>query len=336
MVFAPLHYIPATISALLIIFLAGRARPHKILALIMASFAVLGLVGYLSRGELRFYPLDLHVLHSWLGTIALLLSLTVFLDGMLIHRLRGKTHCRLGYIAAFFAVLALLSGLSIFLGLQLFPEESPLPGEPSLPASLQAGPAQENASSILPEVEAREYQGRRLTPLSQQGNNAIQGTQVIERDTYRLTVTGLVERDLFMSYDELLALPAYAEAAYMPCVEGWGFDAKWTGFRVVDLLNLSGLKPDASYVVFHSSDGYSTGLPLEYLVANNILLAYGINDVTLPPERGFPFQLVARSRYGYKWGKWITEIQVVDKEERGYWESRGYSNSARVGEFPFG
>ncbi len=336
MVFAPLHYIPSTISALLIIFLAGRARPHKILALIMASFAVLGLVGYLSQGELRFYPLDLHVLHSWLGTIALLLSLTVFLDGMLIHRLRGKAHCTLGYIAAFFAVLALLSGLSIFLGLQLSPQENPLPGEPSVPASVQAGPAQENASSRLPEVEAREYRGKKLAPLSQQGNNAIQGTQVIDRSTYRLTVTGLVERDLFMSYDELLALPAYAEEAYMPCVEGWGFDAKWTGFRVVDLLNLSGLKPDASYVVFYSSDGYSTGLSLDYLVANNILLAYGINDVTLPPERGFPFQLVARSRYGYKWGKWITEIEVVDKEERGYWESRGYSNSARVGEFPFG
>ena len=130
-----------------------------------------------------------------------------------------------------------------------------------------------------------------------------------------------------MSYEELLALPAYAEEAYMPCVEGWGFDAKWTGFRVVDLLNLSGLKPGASYVVFYSSDGYSTGLPLDYLSVNKILLAYGINDVTLPHERGFPFQLVAKSRYGYKWGKWITRIEVVDTEARGYWESRGYSNS---------
>ena len=66
------------------------------------------------------------------------------------------------------------------------------------------------------------------------------------------------------------------------------------------------------------------------------LLAYGINDVTLPDERGFPLQLVAKSRYGYKWAKWITKIEVTDKEVRGYWESRGYSNSARVGEYPFG
>lgn len=337
MVFAPIHYIPSAISALLIIFLSGRVRPHKGLALVMASLAVLGLAGYLSEGELRFYPVDYHVIHSWLGVIALLLSLCIFMDGMLFHKLQRKAHCRLGYIAAFFAVLALLSGLFLLSGWAALPPESPLPTETSMPASVQAGPAeQQNESHILPEVEAQEYQGKKLVPLSQQGNNAIQGTQVIDKNTYRLTVSGLVEKDLFMSYEELLALPAYAEEAYMPCVEGWGFDAKWTGFRVFDLLNLSGLKPDASYVVFYSSDGYSTGLPLEYLSANNILLAYGINDVTLPPERGFPFQLVAKSRYGYKWGKWITKIDVVDKEERGYWETRGYSNSAKVGEFPFG
>ncbi len=69
---------------------------------------------------------------------------------------------------------------------------------------------------------------------------------------------------------------------------------------------------------------------------NDILLACGINDLTLSPERGFPLQLAAKSRFGYKWGKWITGIEVVDREQRGYWESRGYSNGAKVGEFPFG
>ena len=337
MVFAPIHYIPSAISALLIIFLAGRVRAHKSLAQIMASFAALGLVGYLSQGEFRFSPLDPHVLHSVIGIIALILALTVFLNGMVFHKFQRKAHCILGYIAALFAILALLSGLYLLFGLADLQPETPLSNGTTLSASEQAMPfLQENASSILPEAETLLYQGKKLMPLSQQGNNAIQGTQVIDKKTYRLVVTGLVGRDLNLSYEELLKLPAYAEEVYMPCVEGWGFDAKWTGFRVVDLLNLSGLKPGASYVVFHSSDGYSTGLPLDYLSANKILLAYGINDVTLPPERGFPFQLVAKSRYGYKWGKWITRIEVVDKEERGYWESRGYSNSAKVGELPFG
>jgi DMSO/TMAO reductase YedYZ molybdopterin-dependent catalytic subunit len=173
-------------------------------------------------------------------------------------------------------------------------------------------------------------------PLSQQGNNAISGTQVIDPAVYRLKVTGLVERNLSLSYEELLALPAYSEAAYMPCVEGWGSYAKWTGFRATDLLNRSGLLPSAKYVVFHSIEGYSTGLPLDYLQEEKTLMAYGINDLTIPPERGFPLQLVAKGRYGYKWAKWITEVEVTDEESKGYWESRGYSNSAIVGELPFG
>lgn len=192
-------------------------------------------------------------------------------------------------------------------------------------------PTQSLSSNLLPEVEAQEYLGYQLTPLSQQGNNAIQGTQFINRSAYRLKVTGLVDRDLNLSYDELLELPAYSEIVYMPCVESWGFTAKWTGFRISDLLNLTKLKSNASYVVFRSADGYSSGLPLDYIKDGQLLMAYGINDVTLPPERGFPFQLVAKDRYGYKWAKWITSLEVTDKEVMGYWESRGYSEKAIAG-----
>ena len=119
-------------------------------------------------------------------------------------------------------------------------------------------------------------------------------------------------------------------------MEGWGFNAKWTGFRITDLLNISGLKLGAKYVFFTSADGYSTSLPLDYLQKNSILMAYGINDVTLPPDRGFPLQLVAKGKYGYKWAKWIIRIEVVSEEYRGYWESRGYTDSADVGTFPYG
>ncbi len=336
MAFTAIHYVPSAISALLVIFLALRVRPHRGLALAMALLALLGLAGYLSTEEIRFYPMDFHVLHSWLGMAALLLSLAILFDGILIHSLPKRIHCQIGYLAAISAALALLSGMYILSGMAFSGQEIS-PVKTSLSASDQDVFAiQESVSAVMPEVEAREYQGKRLIPLDEQGNNAIEGTQYINRTAYRLLVTGLVNRELSLSYEELLLLPAYSEAAYMPCVEGWGFDAKWTGFRVEDLLNLSGLKSDATYIVFHSQDGYSTGLDLDYLRDNDILLAYGINDLTLPPERGFPLQLVAKSRFGYKWGKWITAIEVVDREQRGYWESRGYSNSAKVGEFPFG
>ncbi len=189
-------------------------------------------------------------------------------------------------------------------------------------------PSQQSSLNPLPEVEAREYLGYDLTPLSQQGNNAIQGTQFINKSSYRLKVTGLVDKDLNLSYEELLKLPTYSEVVYMPCVEGWGFTAKWTGFRVSDLLDMAGLKSGASYVVFRSADDYSTGLPLDYVENEKPLMAFGINDVTLPPDRGFPFQLVAKDRYGYKWAKWITSIEIADKVVNGYWESRGNDEKA--------
>ena len=328
MVFSPLHLLPSAIAALLLIsiVLQGRQKAHKSRAQLTVLFGLAGLAGYISSGNLRIFPLDFHVFHSFLGVMALLISVSLLLDRMMIHKIRGRLHCRLGYAAAALAAITLLSGLWMLSGQVMPGAETPK----------ELTMLQERVSSILPENEAREHQGIMLMPISSQGNNAIEGTQYIDKASYRLEIFGLVNGSQNLSYEELLALPAYSEVVYMPCVEGWGFYAKWTGFRVTDLLNRSGLQPDADYVVFHTAEGYSTGLPLDYLRDNAVLLAYGINDVTLPPERGFPLQLVAKGRYGYKWAKWITKIEVTDKEVRGYWETRGYSNSARVGEVPFG
>jgi DMSO/TMAO reductase YedYZ molybdopterin-dependent catalytic subunit len=328
MVFSPLHLLPSAIAALLLIsiILQGSQTAHKSRAQLAVLFGLGGLAGYISSGNMRIFPLDLHVFHSTLGFMALLISVSLLLDRVAVHKIRGRLHCRLGYAAAALAAISLLSGLWMLSG-QVIPG-----GE--TPKELTT--LQESVSSILPENETRDYQGIMLMPISSQGNNAIEGTQYIDKESYRLEISGLVNKSQNLSYEEILALPAYSEVVYMPCVEGWGFYAKWTGFRVTDLLNRSGLQPGADYVVFHTAEGYSTWLPLDYLRDGTILMAYGLNDVTLPPERGFPLQLVAKGRYGYKWAKWITKIEVTDNEVRGYWETRGYSNSARVGEVPFG
>ncbi len=84
-------------------------------------------------------------------------------------------------------------------------------------------------------------------------------------------------------------------------------------------------------------DGYSTSLPLDFVTNNNIMLAYKMNDVTLPPERGFPFELVAESKWGYKWIKWVNDIELSnDPSFEGYWEKRGYSNSGDLNKPFFG
>jgi DMSO/TMAO reductase YedYZ molybdopterin-dependent catalytic subunit len=93
------------------------------------------------------------------------------------------------------------------------------------------------------------------------------------------------------------------------------------------LLAAAGPLPEAKTVIFHAYDGYTTSFPIEYFEDNDILMAYKMNDITIPPERGFPFQLVAESKWGYKWIKWITQIELSDDTNyRGYWESRGYAD----------
>jgi DMSO/TMAO reductase YedYZ molybdopterin-dependent catalytic subunit len=189
------------------------------------------------------------------------------------------------------------------------------------------------------EVEATEFMGKKLTPISQQRNNALAGTQIIDRATYRLVVDGLVEKPLSLSYDDLLAYPQESRLMDLDCVEGWNFTAKWTGPSLNAIFNDAGLKPEAKIVIFDTADvpdGYSS-LDLSYVQDNDIIIALKLNDITLPPDRGFPFQVVAMSKFGYKWAKWVTRIEISDDTSfRGYWESYGYSNNADVNGPAFG
>jgi DMSO/TMAO reductase YedYZ molybdopterin-dependent catalytic subunit len=110
---------------------------------------------------------------------------------------------------------------------------------------------------------------------------------------------------------------------------GWSVTILWEGVLVRDLLDEAGVNASSKVVIFHAVDGYTTSLPLDFIVDNNILMAYKMNNVVLPPERGFPFQLVAEDKLGYKWIKWITKIELSDDTEYlGYWESYGFPNDA--------
>jgi len=181
------------------------------------------------------------------------------------------------------------------------------------------------------ETEATEYLGVKLTPISAQRNNALAGTQVINKDTYRLTVDGLVNKTLSLTYGDLQVYSQISKLSTLPCVEGWSFIAKWTGPALASILDDAGVKPEAKILIIYTADSPSgyTSLDLSYVRERNVIIALKLNDITLPPDRGFPFQVVAEGKYGYKWAKWVTRIEVSDNENfRGYWESRGYSNNA--------
>ena len=183
-------------------------------------------------------------------------------------------------------------------------------------------------------VEIREYEGQDLSSINAFRENSIKGPQYVDNETYTLAITGLVNNELEYTYDEVLSsYPIFEKVVTLHCVEGWSVTILWEGIPLKDLLADAQIDPAANTVIFYAYDGYSTALPLDYIVDNNIMMAYKMNNVTLPPERGYPFQLVAESKWGYKWIKWITAIELTDNAEyRGYWESRGYSNNADLSE----
>lgn len=199
------------------------------------------------------------------------------------------------------------------------PSPSPTVSPSSTPITLYPG-------------EVREYQGQNLSSIADVYENAIAGTQYINQATYNLTINGLVNNSLQLAYGEVVeGHQLYQKVVTIYCVEGWSAHLLWEGVLVKDLIQDASPDSTANTVIFHASDGYTTALPLEYIVNNNIIMAYKMNGYLIPPERGFPFQLVAESKYGYKWIKWITGIELSnDPNYFGYWENRGYSNDATV------
>jgi len=190
----------------------------------------------------------------------------------------------------------------------------------------------------LDAVEIREYQGEKLSSVNDFRENSIKGPQNINKSTYQLKITGLVDTPKNYSYDDIINnLQQYKKVVTLDCVEGWSVKILWEGFLIKDLLSDVRPDPSAKIIIFKAYDGYTTSFPINYTTDNNILLAYKMNNATLPPERGFPFQLVAESKWGYKWIKWVTEIELSDNlNYKGYWENRGYSNSGDLNESFFG
>jgi DMSO/TMAO reductase YedYZ molybdopterin-dependent catalytic subunit len=183
-------------------------------------------------------------------------------------------------------------------------------------------------------VEVREYQGARLSSINDFRENSIKGPQDVNITEYKLQVYGEVAKPINYTYDEVRDnFTSYRKVVTLNCVEGWSATVLWEGVKVMDLVRKADPKGDAVIIIFHAADGYTTSLPINYIRDNDLILAYKINEVTLPKANGFPFELVAESKWGYKWCRWVTGLELSsDASYEGYWESRGYSNTGDLGE----
>ena len=185
------------------------------------------------------------------------------------------------------------------------------------------------SGGALPSVEVLQYHGQKLDSVNAFVENSIKGPQNVDIKTYRMSVSGLVAKPATYTYDAVLSgEPTYTKVVQLDCVEGWSVKILWEGILLSDLIDRSAPSADATTVVFHAVDGYTTSLPLEFIRSHRILLAYKMNGIAIPPERGYPFMVVAEDHWGYKWAKWVTGIELSnDPKYLGYWEQRGYSQT---------
>ena len=181
------------------------------------------------------------------------------------------------------------------------------------------------------ENEIADYQGARLDPAIGPRDNSINGIQKVDINSFALTIDGLVDKQVTLTYEQVRALDPYERLITLYCVEGWDATILWKGVLLDELINMAVAKPEAVTVIFGSVDGYTTSLPLKTIRDNALILAYGANGLDLPPAMGYPFIVVAEDKLGYKWGRWVNSITLSDDANyKGYWEQAGYSNDADI------
>lgn len=227
-------------------------------------------------------------------------------------------------IIAWILLLLLISGCA---SAEKQPEATAVPAETTKPDAVSAA-----TEKRYREGELREYNGERLDPAVGPGDNSIKGVQQVDIDTYELKVEGLVNTPQTYTYDAVKALESEERLLRLYCVEGWNANILWKGVPMKTLLASADPKDEANTVIFHAVDGYTTSMPLQEILEGNLILAYDANGIALPPEMGYPFIFVAQDKWGYKWARWVNEIELSsDDSYQGYWESFGYSNDADLG-----
>lgn len=146
---------------------------------------------------------------------------------------------------------------------------------------------------------------------------------------WSLTVDGAVEAPVRLDWAAFMGLPQVEDVSDFHCVTTWSLmDSKWKGVSAATVIALARPRESAQYALLHASDEYTTNLELFELLKDDVLLVHTWNDQPLPRDHGGPVRLITPQLYAWKGPKWITRIELLEQNQRGFWEDRGYSDTA--------
>ena len=153
----------------------------------------------------------------------------------------------------------------------------------------------------------------------------------MDPDSWTLKITGLVERSLALTFQEVRELDAVEVVRDFHCVESWSVpDNKWKGVPVHRILELANPLAEARFAMVRSPGGFETNLSLEVLLHPDTLLVWERNGKPLTWDHGYPLRLIVPDSYAYKSVKWVSEIQLLNEDRPGFWEKRGYHKGANI------
>lgn len=151
----------------------------------------------------------------------------------------------------------------------------------------------------------------------------------ISLSDWTLTISGAVANPIIWAWADFLAQPQFRDTSDFHCVTSWSrYDNEWEGVSFKQVMEVVRPHPVARFVLFKSYDDYTTNLPLEACDDDDVLLTYKCNGKPLTRDHGGPVRMIVPKRYAWKGAKWIKEITFAERDEKGFWEVRGYSNSA--------
>jgi len=151
----------------------------------------------------------------------------------------------------------------------------------------------------------------------------------VDLDTWDFQVFGLVEEPLRLTYAQFMALPKVQVKADIHCVTRWTLlDSVWEGVAFKELMKLIRPKPEARFVLVHCEYGFTTNLPLDVLLDDDVLFATKRNGEDITPDHGWPLRLIVPKKYFWKSAKWVRSLEFLAEDRLGFWEQAGYHNNA--------